>query len=122
MSKPILTARFHLNDDGKPEFVERDGLKHYVIDLRVDDAPEDTYAVNYQLHESYYDPRRESRERGDHFVQELTSFGDYTVQAKVRAPGSIGTIATTLSRALARGHESDLTGPIVAALQDIEEN
>jgi hypothetical protein len=119
---PALVAMFELDDKGRPKFEKRNGLKHYWIKLKVDGAPDDTYAVTYKLHESYYDPLRESRDRQNSFQHQLTSFGDYVVQAKIRAPQGIGSVAEPLKTALKRGHASNLSSPVVDALKDIAEN
>lgn len=114
-----LVARFVLDEDGKPRIIEKDDRKHYWIDLHVADAPDDTYAVNYELDDSYYDPVRESREPNDGFVERLTSYGDYTVQAKLRTKNRVEVVATELSEALSRGHAGEVSPMIAKAIDDI---
>ena len=119
--KPKLVARFVLDEQGRPKVIEGGAHKHYWIDLYVEDAPEGTYAVNYQLHDSYYDPVRESRNPGDGFAERLTSYGDYTVQASLRTKSRVEPVSAELSEALARGHEKDESSAMVAeALDDIK--
>jgi hypothetical protein len=120
MSDPKLIANFVLDSAGKPKSVERNGIKHYFLRLGVEDLPEDAYAVTYKLDESYYDPIRESRERADSFAEELTSYGDYVVQAKVRSKQGVEPIAENLSRALEIGHAGNRTPEIEAALEEIK--
>jgi hypothetical protein len=114
-----IVATFELDDNGQPKFVARGDRKHYYIRLSLDQPPSDTYAVTYILHETYYDPVRESRDRATGFGEDPTSYGDYTVQAKVRTPERLLTEAVTLSSALANGHQQHLTPPIAAAIADI---
>lgn len=115
-----LMARFILDNQGRPMLIERDNHKHYWINLYVEGAPDNTYAVNYQLHESYPDPLRESRQQNDGFVEKLTSYGDYTVQARLRTKNRVEVIASELSEALARGY-GDKVSPIIGeALDDIK--
>jgi hypothetical protein len=122
MSDPKLIANFVLDPAGKPKAVEKNGVKHYVLRLGVEDSPDDAYAVTYKLDESYYDPIRESRERAANFVEELTSYGDYVVQAKVRSRQGVEPIAANLSSALEIGHSGNRTPEIQAALDEIKAN
>lgn len=119
-SKSNLIAKFALDSDGKPRFIERGGLKHYMIRLGVEGAPEDAYAVTYKLDPSYYDSLREVRKAEDNFQEELTSYGDYVVQADVRSKERVEAIATNLSQALHRGHQEASTPEIESAIKDIE--
>jgi hypothetical protein len=120
--KAKLAARFVLDEEGRPKLTAGGDLKHYWIDLYVEDAPEDTYAVNYQLHESYYDPLRESREPSARFVERLTAYGDYTVQARLRTKTCVEPVCAELSEALARGHRGEASPIIAKALDDIRKN
>ena len=72
--------------------------------------------VARSMHETYYDPVRESRDRASGFAEDLTSYGDFTVQAKIRTRDGVETVATPLSRALTSGHAPNLTPPIASAL------
>lgn len=120
--KPKLAARFVLDEEGRPKLIEGGNRKHYLIDLYVEDAPENTYAVNYHLHDSYYDPLRESREPKARFVERLTSYGDYTVHAKLRTKNFVEPVSAELSEALARGHTGEASAMITNALDDIKNN
>lgn len=119
---PRIKATFQLDEIGKPVMIQQGSLRHYRIRLEVEGVPEDTYAVTYVLHETYHDPIRESRDRTKGFAEDLTSYGDYTVQAKIRTRGGVLTIASSLSIALATGHAGKLTPPVESALKDIREN
>ncbi len=118
-TKPELVARFELDDEGKPQAIERDGMKHYHIVLRIAGAPDDAYAVNYKLHESYYDPERESRSP-DGFAEHITSFGDYPVNVELRTRKNVAMMAEELSRALLRGHHEQQSPAIMDAISDIQ--
>ncbi len=119
---PVIRATFKLNEKGEPEVVEHDDLKHYRIRLQMENLPENTYAVTYLLDETYYDPVHESRDQKSFFPTELTSYGDYTLQAKVRTRERVETVATPLSAALKRSYLDNPTPQIEAALRDISEN
>ncbi len=119
MEKPTIKARFVLDDAGQPVKFERGGVDHYKIDLQIEGAPATTYAVTYMLDETYYERVRESREEGN-FKEELTSYGDYVIQAKIRSPSGIETIAAPLSGALEMGHAGETSPAIQQALSDIK--
>ena len=119
MTSPELVAQFVLDEEGEPTAIDRDGVKHYYIDLKVVGAPEDAFAANYKLDESYYDPERESRNR-DGFIERITSFGDYPVQVQLRTRTNVATIADDLSRALERGIGENTSPALQRALSDIK--
>jgi hypothetical protein len=122
MRSPTIKATFELDERGQPLLVQRDNLNHYRIRLQVEGAPEDTYAVTYVLHETYYAPVRESRDRAHEFAEELTSYGNYTVQAKIRTKNECPLVVTSsLSEALRVGHPDQQTAEIEAALKYIGE-
>jgi hypothetical protein len=116
---PVIKAVFELDENGRPTFTRRGNLKHYRIRLHVENVPDDTYAVTYKLHDTYYDPVRESRDRNAGFAEDLTSYGDFTVQAKVRSKEGAVTLATPLSAALEAGHRAQLLPEIASALEVI---
>jgi hypothetical protein len=118
----MLVARFVLDSKGAPEVAYRGDPPHYHIELAVTNTPEDTYAVTYELHESYYEPVRESRRRGDQFSEEITSYGDYQVRATVRGRSKSQVVVAKLSEALRRGHEDDTSAGLAKALKDIKDN
>jgi hypothetical protein len=116
---PIIRATFELDADGRPTSVESGNLRHYHIKLHVDGAPPDTYAVTYVLDPSYPSPVREVLDSKAAFAEHLTSYGDYTVQAKIRARDGITTVAVPLARALAESYSEAPSPAIASALQDI---
>ncbi len=122
MTTPTLKATFQLDEHGQPEHIQNEGLNHYLIKVEIEDAPEDTYAVTYQLDESYYEPIRESRDPLQRFAEDLTSFGDYPIQAKIRTKGGVLTVMSPLSAALKAGHQLQLSAKIQTALMDIQQN
>jgi hypothetical protein len=122
MAKPTITARFSLDSDGRPEVLESGGLKHYHITLGIDGAPDDTYAVTYQLHETYYNPSRESRRRSEGFTQDITSFGNFTIQARIRTSTHVETVAADLYQALRRSHNDASRPEVAEALENIHAN
>jgi hypothetical protein len=117
LNEPIIKAEFVLDKDGKPII---SGDRHYAIKLSTKEVPDDTYAVTYFLHDSYYDPVRESQEKKTDFAEDLTSFGDYEIKAKIRAKNSSVLISRQLSDALKETHGSSNDPDIKKALQKIE--
>jgi hypothetical protein len=122
MARLTLVAKFALDSEGVPKVAYQGDPPHYRITLTVSGAPEDAYAVTYELHESYYEPVRESRRRTDGFGEEITSYGDYEVRASVRGRRRTQTVVAELSEALARGHAKETSPAIAAALRDITDN
>lgn len=120
--KPKIVARFILDDSGIPRFTKQKMHKHYKISLCIEDLPHDTYAVTYYLHESYYDPVREIRDREENFAFKTTSYGDYEVTAKVRTRDGSITTKRTLYEALRETHGKSATSEIIQALGDIRGN
>jgi hypothetical protein len=119
-SIPTIKASFELDEDGSPVYVKGDDdLKHYNIRLHVDNVPIDTYAVTYILHDSYYNPVREALDVSENFAEEIKSYGDYTVQAKIRSKTGVATVATQLSAALQAGHNDSSSSQIQSALNEI---
>ena len=122
MGRPALIAKFVLDAEGAPKVAYAGDPPHYRIALTVSGAPEDAYAVTYELHESYYEPVRESRRRADDFVEEITSYGDYEVRATVRGKRRTQMVVAGLSDALELGHAKDRSGAIETALSNIKSN
>ena len=117
-----LIAKFQLDSENKPQFDDDGDHKHYAIELAIEGAPDDTYAVTYELDESYYDAIRESKQKGSNFSEEITSYGDYIVKAKVRTQKKVETIAVTLSKALQSSYANTELKEIKKAVEDIEQN
>jgi len=117
--RPEIKATFELDDHGDPVAIKRGDLNHYRIRLNLENAPEDTYAVTYTLHESYYEPVREARDKANKFEEDLTSYGDFVIQAQVRTREGIITTTVPLSTALAESHDEQITAKIESALLDI---
>jgi hypothetical protein len=119
MNSPTIKATFELDEKGRPAVIRAGDVEHYRIKLNIDGAPPDTYAVTYVLDPSYHAPVREVRSRDNSFEERLTSYGDYTVQAKIRTRGGITTVAVPLSRALQLSYGDERGVEINAALQNI---
>jgi hypothetical protein len=123
MVTPMIRATFKLNEKGEPEFIQRDNRKNYRIRLNMENPPADTYAVTYiLLHETFYDPVLESRDRESGFAKEFTSYGNFTLQAKIRTRDRVETAAILLSAALESSYTDNRTPQIEAALRDIRSN
>lgn len=112
-------ASFVLDEEGKPK---GESAGHYRIKLSVAGAPADTYAVTYELDSTYYDPIRESRDSQAAFDEEITSYGDFDVKAKIRARGSAIRVRRQLYDALLESHGNDTRPEVIEALRVIKEN
>jgi hypothetical protein len=121
MSLPRICAEFQLDEKGRPIATTRNNLKHYKIRLFMESVPQDTYAVTYKLHESYYNPTREVRRGNPKFEELITSYGDYIVKAEVRGKKSFDLEAVELSQALKESYGPNLAGPIREAIDEIKE-
>jgi len=121
MKTPKLVARFLPDEAGRPKVVKSDGTKHFTIELLVKDAPKDAFGVTYTLHDSYYDPVREVLgEAASGFPEEVTSYGDYRVRARVRSSDGSFPVSAKLSEALRAFYGEELPPEIADAIQTIE--
>ena len=93
--------------------------KHYGILISIKNAPEDTHAVTYELHETYVDPVREVF-KCPNFEFEITSYGNYTIKAKIRRKSYTNFISRLLSEALRESYENRSNLDIQNAIKDIE--
>jgi hypothetical protein len=122
-TRPKLKAKFVTGPDGCPEAIERNGLKHYRIELSLDGVDsESTRLVTYDLDPSYVDPKREVTSSTPAFAQRITSYGDYPITATVLGRGGQNWTVQNLSDALEETYGPDRPAVIVAALKDIKEN
>jgi len=119
MNLPEIKAEFILDKEGKPK---GRSSEQYAIRLSVENTPKDTHAVTYYLHSSYYDPVREVRDQASHFCEELTSYGDFDIQVKVRTRDHSILTKRSLYEALAESHGQSSEPTIKEALQNIHDN
>jgi hypothetical protein len=118
MIAPKIRAEFVVVD-GKPK---GRSTGNYEIRLCVEGAPPDTHAVTYRLDPSYYDPIRESRDRRSNFGEEITSYGDYPVHAKVRTSDHAIVTSRNLYDALRETYGDSADPDIQQALEAIRDN
>jgi len=122
LEQSTIHAKFILDDNDKPRVR---GAGQYGIELFVKNAPSDAYAVTYRLHPTYYDPVREARERDQPvdkeraFVEEITSYGNFDVLARVRTRSFPVTLQRSLYDALVESHGNSPDPAIKQALDDI---
>jgi len=119
MNLPAIKATFILDDKGRPKEVT---AGNYAIRIHVENFPEDTHRVTYQLHPTYYDPLRDVRERSTSFSEDLTSYGDYVIQAQVRTKDHSIVSTRRLADALRETHGESDDPMVKKALEDIEKN
>ncbi|MDX2142972.1 MAG: pYEATS domain-containing protein [Rhodospirillaceae bacterium] len=122
--EPVLKAKLILNASGKPKIVHSGEHDHYSIELFVDNVPKAVSLVQYTLHPSYYDPVRDNRGAQPKFAEEITSYGDFKVRAKLEGSDGPALVRGALSDMLKEYHASTetLTPDIAAAIEKIAEN
>lgn len=119
MEQPTLQAKFVFDREGRVDTTKQG---HYKIEISVKNAPEDAYAVTYRLHPSYFDPIREAMNKEDSFMEEITSYGDYLITARVRTKSFPVVVQRSLYEALAESHNHNLNSNVSRALEDIKNN
>ncbi len=79
--QPKILAQFVLDNEGKPKFVEGKRLRHYQIELSVDDVPKNVESVTIELHPTYRNPVREvfRQDAQSPFIENITSYGTFDV-------------------------------------------
>ena len=122
MNPARIIVKFILDEAGKPRFTEVRNHKHYKISIHIETPPRDTYAVTYYLHESYFDPVREIRDSVSNFAFQTTSYGDYTIRAKIRTKSGSFTTRKRLYISLKESYIDTTSPEIEAALRDIYNN
>ena len=119
MHSAQITAEFELDERGQPRGTSFGGVNYYTVKLRLQNAPANTYAVTYRLHESFIDPVREARDRERGFAEVVQTYGDFTVQAKVRARDGLQMVARDLVEALRDRYRDGATPAIYEAIEDL---
>lgn len=119
MQPPKIRATFVLDSNGKPAI---GSPGNYLIKLTIDGAPTGTHAVTYRLDETYYDPVREARNAKTDFAEEITSYGDYAVRAKIRTRDGAILTSRDLYEALAETYSNNRDPEVLAALESIRDN
>ena len=117
--QPTIQAQFVLDGQGKPTEAAP-GV--YGIRLSIKGAPADAYAVTYHLHPTYYDPVREGNDRETNFSEEITSYGNFDVTAKVRTKSGPSLLRRSLHDALCESHCQNLNPKVQQALANIAAN
>jgi hypothetical protein len=123
MGKPRMVAEFLLDENKLPRTVRlRDGgLIHYKVRLYIENLSKEVYAVTYSLHESFINPLREvRRDSSGMFSLEISTYGDFVVQARIRAKVGTYTLAESVSRALEAFYGANAGQAIKDAIQIIK--
>lgn len=123
-SKPQILARFKMDDDGKPRFIQDAGKRHYRLVFEIEDAPPDVYAATFELDPTYYDSRRIVRPDKDGKLRlETTSYGDYPLRVTLRTKKGETQVIETVTNALeaARSSMSE-NSAIDDAISDLAEH
>lgn len=119
--EPKICAKFLLDINNKPKYYVY-AYKHFGIMLFIRNAPKDVHAVTYELHETYVDPVREVSRDVPNFELEITSYGDYEINAKIRQRDYATFISRCLSDALCETYENSSNPDIQNAINYIKEN
>ena len=118
-SQPKLRAAFVLDSQKKLIVSQSGSRRNYKIKLFLENLPPDTFAVTYRLHESYYNPIREVRDKTGGFEHTITSYGEFIVTSKIRTTSFSKELTKSLYQALKYTHGSENDSSIVQALEDI---
>lgn len=112
MRPPKLSARFELDKEGRPQFIESDGKRHFKINIDLEDAPAEIVSATYRLDSSFWDPVREVfRGEGGSFRESITSYGDFDVVASISGSSIAGdSMRTQLSDALQQTYRKNPSG------------
>ena len=105
---PEISVRLVLDDQGNPVVIKSGNVSHYKIEVATENIPDDVYAANYQLHESYISPFREEREKENSFKFKTTTYGDYSIAASLLGKKKNYLTSTQISKALAKSHKDEL--------------
>jgi hypothetical protein len=115
-----IAARFVLDQSGRPEFIEKNGRKHYWIDLSFDPAGDkEIRGVTFTLDPNKYSDPVRLVEPHQGFTERITSRGDFPVIAQYESD-DFHTVSGTLGQLLRRGHPEATRNPdIDSAISDI---
>jgi len=118
---PEISVRFQLDEQGNPMVINKNGINHYKIEISAQNIPDDVYAANYQLDDSYISPFREEHDKENSFKFKTTTYGDYSIAASLLGKQKNYITSTPISKALMKSHENDLTNfKIQEALESIK--
>lgn len=119
-----LKARFQLDADGDPLYVEDDGLRHYQLELTLESPrAAEIDSVTYILDDpTYYDPVAQSDDSDNDFREEITSYGDFQVLVRVQIGGHEYEQRAWLSNMLEEGYADQTTPSVRNALNRIKAN
>ncbi len=123
-----VKAQFVLNEKQEPDhFIEmEDGKPIYIYKINLileppADAPK-PQRVTFLLDETYYQPVRKANMQGGKFVEEITSYGDFGLTAKLQAGEYIAAQSAHLSELLKKSYGETSPNAIKEAIQRIEKN
>lgn len=119
MNNPELAVQFVLDDQGSPQYIESKNKKHYKIEVSLKGIPDDVYAANYKLDESYINPYREEMNKAGEFKFNTTTYGDYIISASLLGKKRNYLTSNMVSRALREKYKDSNNPHIAKALKDI---
>jgi hypothetical protein len=122
---PLIRVEFILDDQGNPQAsTHKDRLgterRHYGIRMWLASPPSDAWGVTFKLHESYYDPVRETT--GPDFSFETTTYGDYKIRARIFGKKFVSEVSVNLSDALRASYANPGNSKVIEAIDEIAQN
>jgi len=122
MNNPELDVKFLLDKDGNPQYIESGNKKHYKIEISLKEIPEDVYAANYKLDESFINPYREELNKSADFKFNTTTYGDFIISASLLGKKRNYIASNMISRILKEKYRDSNNPMIKETLKDIMEH
>jgi transcription initiation factor IIF auxiliary subunit len=119
MAETKIRAEFVRDKKGRLVGIKEIDIIHYCIRLYIENPPVAAEKVVYQLHESYGNPRLEVKAGVANFAEEITSYGDYDVKAKIYHNNQVDSLMVLLSQALAETYGESPAAEVQTALEQI---
>ena len=119
---PEINVQFILDSEGNPVFIEHDNVKHYRIEISLQNIPDDVYATNYQLHPSYISPFREETDKNKNFRFATTTYGDYSLSASLLGKSRNYLTSGIISKALEDRYVTTNNQKIKDAITEISDH
>jgi hypothetical protein len=118
--QPDIRAELVLNTGDQPEYIQGRQRKHYRIKLTMENVPQGVDQILLELHSTYPNPIREARREAG-FVVDITSYGDYVLNAQVPDGRFLNVVRKKLSDALLEAHARNPNPAVEAAIQEIKD-
>lgn len=122
--RSVLMAEFRMDPDSDPNRPEPDcdrirGVRHYYVTLWVANLPPGVRKIRYRLHPTYPKPTI-TVWKSPHRLEELQTYGDFTVRAEASSARGEVAVQDSLSHALRRGYGRRASRAVLSAIRTIE--